>query len=147
MRDFNNAMVNMGFLNSSHYQDSVEFGTEVYNPGTGNLNITNDTCSITPAAPPTIPPAPTNLTATAPKHPAGQINLAWTQSTGSSLTNNKVYRSTTSGGPYSLVATITPATTYSNTGLTSGTTYYYVVTAVNSAGESANSNQASATSR
>lgn len=36
------------------------------------------------------------------------------------------------------------AVTFTNTGLTNGTTYYYVVTAVNSAGESANSVQATA---
>jgi fibronectin type 3 domain-containing protein len=39
-----------------------------------------------------------------------------------------------------------PATTsYTDVGLANGTTYFYVVTAVNAIGESANSNQASAT--
>jgi cellulose 1,4-beta-cellobiosidase len=51
---------------------------------------------------------------------------------------------TVNGGPYTGI--FTNATTgYTNTGLANGTTYYYVVTATNTAGESANSSQASAT--
>ena len=55
-------------------------------------------------------------------------------------------RSTTSGSGYADVVT-QAGTTYSNTGLTNGTTYYYVVSAVNAGGESPNSNQASAKPR
>ena len=52
------------------------------------------------------------------------------------------------GGPYTLVATSAATSQYNNTGLTSGTTYYYVVTAVNGSGqESPFSNQASGTPR
>ncbi len=101
------------------------------------------TClSVTPAAAPCTPPAaPTGLTATAAG--ANQINLSWTASSGA--TEYHVYRSTTSGGPYTSVGTAT-GTTFSDTGLTCNTTYYYVVRAANSATcESGNSNQASAT--
>ena len=64
------------------------------------------------------------------------------------MTQNRIYRSTTSGGPYALVTTIAATTSYNNSGLTSGVTYYYVVTAVNSSNlESPVSNQASATAR
>jgi fibronectin type 3 domain-containing protein len=57
------------------------------------------------------------------------------------------YRSDTAGGPYQLLATITAARSYEDT-VTGGTTYYYVVTAVvNGSGESANSNETSATAR
>lgn len=101
--------------------------------------------SATPQAP-SPPAAPTGLTARATGKK--KINLAWSQSTSPNLTQNKIYRSTTSGGPYSLIATIAAATSYNNNGLASGTTYFYVVTAVNSSGlESPASNQASATSR
>jgi len=102
--------------------------------------------SATPSAP-TGPAAPTSLTASSTVRK--QIKLTWTQSTSPNITNNKIYRATTSGGPYTLVATIAPATSYNNTsGLNSGTTYYYVVTAVNSSSlESPYSNQASTTSK
>ena len=93
----------------------------------------------TPSAPATPPATPTNLQATAGNT---QVSLTWTASTGA--TSYSVQRSTTSGGPYTQIAT--PSTnSYTDTGLTNGVTYYYVVAAVNSAGQSGNSNQASAT--
>src|SRR6202167_5491357 len=83
--------------------------------------------------------APINLTATAGDQ---QASLTWTASSGA--TSYFVKRGTASGGPYTTVGT--PAgTTYADTNLTNGTAYYYVVTAVNAAGESGNSNQATAT--
>ncbi|QKS46473.1 glycoside hydrolase family 6 protein [Paenibacillus cellulosilyticus] len=96
--------------------------------------------SATPVAPVTVPAAPTGLTATAGN---AQVVLAWTASTGA--TSYNVKRATTSGGTFTTVATGVTGTTYTDTGLTNGTTYYYVVSAVNSAGESANSSAVSAT--
>ena len=71
-----------------------------------------------------------------------QISLTWTASSGA--TSYHVKRSTTTGGPYTQVSAPT-TTAFTDTGLTNGTTYFYVVSALNSAGESANSTQASAT--
>ncbi|HME00590.1 MAG TPA: glycoside hydrolase family 44 protein [Terriglobia bacterium] len=90
----------------------------------------------TPSAPPA---APTGLAASAGN---AQVSLTWNASSGA--TSYNVKRSTTSGGPYTTIASPT-ATNYTDTGLTNGTTYYYVVSAVNSAGESANSTEVSAT--
>src|SRR5262249_33489774 len=67
---------------------------------------------------------------------------SWTASPGA--TSYHVKRATVSGGPYTTVGSPT-STSFTDTGLSNGTTYFYVVTAVNSAGESGNSNQASAT--
>jgi cellulose 1,4-beta-cellobiosidase len=101
--------------------------------------------SATPQAP-TAPLAPTALTARA--SGKKKINLTWTQSASANVTQNRIYRSTVNGGPYSLVATIAASTSFNNAGLNSGTTYYYVVTAVNGSGlESPASNPASATAR
>lgn len=86
----------------------------------------------------TPPVAPAGLTATAGN---AQVALSWTASSGAASYNVK--RAATSGGPYGTIASPS-ATNYTDTGLTNGTTYYYVVSAVNSAGESANSAQASA---
>src|ERR1019366_201038 len=72
----------------------------------------------------------------------GQVGLSWSASSGA--TSYNVKRSTTSGGAYTTIGS--PATaSYTDTGLTNGTTYYYVVSAVNTAGQSANSSQVSAT--
>lgn len=94
---------------------------------------------VSSAPPPAIPATPTSLAATAGNQ---QVSLTWTASSGA--TSYHVKRATTSGGPYAQVAA--PATAnYTNTGLTNGTQYFYVVSALNASGESANSNQASAT--
>jgi Glycoside hydrolase family 44/Fibronectin type III domain len=86
-----------------------------------------------------VPAAPTALAATAGDQ---QINLTWTAVSGA--TSYHVKRATTSGGPYTQVGSPI-VTSYSDTGLTNGTNYFYVVSAVNASGESANSSQASGT--
>jgi hypothetical protein len=86
-------------------------------------------------------PAPTNLTATAGN---GQINLSWMPAAGAVSYN--VYRSTTSHGEGTTpIATGVTGTTYTDSTVTNGTTYYYQVTAVASAGQSGKSNEAFAT--
>lgn len=71
-----------------------------------------------------------------------QANLNWNPVTGA--VNYNVYRGTQTGGPYSKVASGVIPTSYSDTTVQPGTTYFYVVTAVNQQGdESAFSNQAS----
>ena len=68
---------------------------------------------------------------------SGKPMLTWNAVSGA--TSYKVYRATSQNGTYSLLGTVT-ATSYTNTGAKAGTTYYYKVKAVNSAGESAFSN-------
>lgn len=90
-------------------------------------------------APATAPSAPFSVVAAA---DASRVQLHWNEAFGA--TSYNVKRSTTSGGGYSTIATVS-GTTYTDTAVANGTTYYYVVTATNSAGESGNSLEDSAT--
>jgi hypothetical protein len=72
----------------------------------------------------------------------GRVTVSWTPV--SAATSYVVRRATTSGGPYTNVATGLTGTTFVNTGLTNGTTYYYVVAAVVPCGTGPNSAQRSA---
>jgi autotransporter-associated beta strand protein len=85
------------------------------------------------------PPPPTNLLA---MPGSNHVALTWTLSTGAS--SYSVKRSTASGGPYTVIGNPSAAS-YDDVTAVNGTTYYYFVSAINAAGESANSSQVSAT--
>ena len=84
--------------------------------------------------------APPSLTATATN---AQITLAWSATPGA--TNYTVKRGTSVANETTTVVSGYAGTTYTNTGLANGTTYYYVVTATGPGGASGNSPEASAT--
>ena len=68
--------------------------------------------------------APSGLSAVARYN---SVSLNWATSVGA--TNYNVLRSTVSGGSYSIIASNVTATTYQDTTVTFGVTYYYVITA------------------
>jgi hypothetical protein len=103
--------------------------------------------SATPTAPPppTVPSAPTLTSATAGN---GSVALAWTAPSsdgGSGLTGYEVWRATASGAETLLTPVPVSPTTFTDTPVTNGTTYYYQVKAINAVGPSAASNERSAT--
>lgn len=59
------------------------------------------------------------------------VSLSWTASTSANVTGYRIYRGTTSGGPYSLpISSLVAGTSYTDTAVQAGRTYYYVATAV-----------------
>ncbi len=76
---------------------------------------------------------------------SSQINLSWTDNA-TNETGFKIERKTGAGGTYAEIATVgAGVAAYSDTGLTAATTYFYRVRATNAIGDSAYSNEASAT--
>ncbi len=120
---------------------TVPFALSLTITGTsGALTHTTSTTLLVNLAP------PASLTATPGD---AQVSLSWAASIGAS--GYHVKRSSTSGGPYVGIACPT-GTSYVDTGLTNGTTYYYVVSASytggpDAGGESADSSEASTTPR
>jgi carboxypeptidase T len=116
---------------------SYSYRVRAYN-ASGNSDYSNTASAETPAIP--VPPAaPTNLTARAVSK--SQINLSWTDN----ATNESGYYIERCTGSkctnFTRIATVgANATSYSNTGLTAGTTYRYRVAAYNDYGLSAYSN-------
>jgi hypothetical protein len=94
-------------------------------------SVTTTTAQPPPAAP---PPTSTPIQHT--------VTLTWKASSSTNVTSYEVYRSTISGGYYGLVGSAAESLSYADRTVESGTTYYYVTTAVNAEGEqSAHSNQ------
>jgi lysophospholipase L1-like esterase len=90
---------------------------------------------------PTAPPAPTRVTATA---GVGEATIGWDDVAGA--TSYNIYHSKTTGVTKANGTKITGATSPNIVpGLTNGTPYYFVVTAVNAGGEGVESSQVSAT--
>lgn len=97
----------------------------------------------TPPLPP-VPPSDPTLTAIAGD---ASVELAWTapeDDGGAPVTGYVIYRGT-SAGTEAQHATVGSVLTYTDAGLSNGSTYWYQVAAVNSAGSGARSNEASAT--
>ncbi len=62
------------------------------------------------------------------------VSLKWSPSTSPNISYYKVYRGTVNGGPYSLLANNVVLASYTDSSVQSGSTYYYVTTAVDSSG-------------
>jgi fibronectin type 3 domain-containing protein len=136
-----------GLTSSDHVDSSAVNGTTYFYVVTATDSAGNDSAdslevSATPAD--TTPPAaPTGLLATAGD---GEVALDWADNAELNLSGYSVYRSTTSGGPYSALADGLTDSTYLDAAVVNGTAYFYVVTASDAAGnESSDSNEASAT--
>ena len=129
-----------GVIPTSYINTGLTVGTTYYFVVTAtNLGGTSGNSAQASATP--YPLAPTSLAGVA---GANKATLTWTASTGA--TSYNVYRSLVTSGPYTAIASGITAATYTNTGLTTGTTYFYVVTGIGAGGESGNSNQAAVTS-
>jgi xyloglucan-specific exo-beta-1,4-glucanase len=98
----------------------------------------SQSAGLTPTAPAVLPAAPTGVSAV---RVNGQVTVSWTAAPGAVSYN--IYRSTAQGTQGTLLGTSTTTSAIDVTAGTS-TTYYYQVTAVNTAGEGAASAQASA---
>jgi lysophospholipase L1-like esterase len=128
------SFTNTGLTNGTAYYYKV---TATNSSGTSSYS---NEASATPTAGPTPPPAPAGMAASPGN---AQVGLSWTASSGA--TSYNVYRGTSSGGESTTaIATGITTTSYTNTGLSNGTAYYFKVTATNSAGTSGYSNEASA---
>ncbi len=128
-----------GAVTGTNFTDSVTGGTTYYyvvsavNAGGESANSSEVSAAPTLAA----PSAPTGLAASVSD---GQVVLNWSASIAAS--GYKVKRSTTSGAEVTIANVGT--TGYTDLTVANGTTYFYVVSATNTAGESANSSEVSA---
>jgi hypothetical protein len=117
----------------------ADFAPKTTGSVTGSIKITSNASN---GASFTVPVTGTGVSAA-----AHVVTLNWQASTTSGVIGYYVLRSSVSGGPYSqIVGSPVSGTTYSDSNVTAGAEYYYVVTAVNSNGsQSSYSNQVTAT--
>ncbi len=131
----------MNLTGTTYLDSGVTNGvTYFYRIEAVNSNGTSGASNEATATPMSLPTAPSLLTAVPGN---GSISLSWT--TVSGATTYSVYRSTSSGNEGTTpVAANLAGTSFVNTGLTNGATYFFVIRAVNAAGTSNPSNELSA---
>jgi fibronectin type 3 domain-containing protein len=116
---------------------TVQFAPSTAGAVNGSVSIASDATN----SPATITVSGTGVSTT-----PHTVALAWTAST-STVSGYNVYRGTTTNGPYStkLNSSLVGSVQFTDSTVTSGQTYFYVVTAVDSNNvESTFSNQATA---
>ncbi len=119
-------------VTGTNYIDTGLTGGTTYYYVVSAVNSTNESVNSSEAIA-TILAAPQNLTATDSQL---KVALSWS-SVANAVELQRQARRTVSGGPYTTIATGITGTSYTDTGLTAGSTYYYVVSAVNPGHESA----------
>jgi len=130
--NWTNRLYTLGDMPAGTHYLKIEFpsgGENYWNPQLSRVEIQ------------TLPEAPVNVSASA----AGMntIHLSWATTAGASSYN--VYRASAADAVYEKInASSVAATTYIDTGLLAGMTYYYKISSVNSAGESLKSTWTSA---
>jgi hypothetical protein len=67
--------------------------------------------------------------------PPHSVSLGWSAPTSPNISYYKVYRGTVSGGPYSVLSNRVTVTSYTDSSVQAGSTYYYVTTAVETSGK------------
>jgi len=141
----NNIMAGAGFTNGTYtlftYTGSLSGGLPMLGTTPAGYNCSLDISThgqVNLIVSPPAPAIPANLTASATNL---AIGLQWSAS--ANATGYNVKRSTTNGGPYSIIANL-PDTNLLDAAVNPGVTYYYVVSATNAAGESGNSSQVAA---
>jgi len=117
-----------GLVNGTAYYYVVQ--TQSTNKGAYSEEVIAAPSALLPLAPAVFTAAPGSTWA----------DLSWTASDGA--TSYVVYRGTNKGGPYDFAATRPNTTAYEDMNLSNGTTYYYVVAAVNAKGQGAFSPEA-----
>ena len=138
-----------GANGATDFHDIADGSTNLFYPavagyddatGLGTFNGANLLLDLSGKAPaPTVPSAPTGLKATPGN---SQVSLTW--NAGAGATSYNLYRSGSSGTE-TLYKSGLSTTSFTDTGLTNGTAYFYQVAAVNSVGASARSSEATAT--
>jgi hypothetical protein len=134
---------NVTYTPNPNYSGGDSF-TFKANDGQGDSNIATVSIAIAPVNDP--PAAPTGLSATA---GVGKVTLDWADNAEpeGDLQGYNVYCSTAHGGAYTKInGALLPSSSYVDSAVLNGTTYYYVVTAVDTSSvKSGDSNEASAT--
>lgn len=127
-----NSYLDTGRINGNTYYYMVTASNAV------GPSYNSNQVSAVPVGPPF---APTGVSASG---GPGKITVTWTASVGA--TSYSISRSTTSNGAATVVGSTT-GSSFENTGLTAGQTFYYKVKAVNANGNSSNSSQVSASAQ
>jgi hypothetical protein len=117
---------------------NVQFAPTAAGSDSGSVTVTSNT----PNSPTMVATSGTGTAAV-----AHSVSLSWVASTSSSVVGYIIYRGSVSGGPYTVLnSTPNAGLTYTDTTVTAGQTYYYVVTAVDGSGnESVVSNEVAVT--
>lgn len=104
---------------------TVTFNPQTTGLSTGTVSFVNDASNT---------PASETLTGSGIQQ-QHSVDLVWSPST-SAVIGYNVYRGTQTGGPYALLnAAVEPATSYTDSSVLSGETYFYVVTSVDSSSQ------------